>query len=244
MNRKPASAVSPTLADMPFSKLLEVDPELVELRREYECQPSEKRRNAADWQYDSACASDMFEQALGQHAVTGDALGAWRGYVAALAIDPEHGPAMLTVGAIEYQLGRVDEAMALLLHLPRLALDDSLPEIIDKAGDFLIDQDDLASAERLYAAAAEVHPEVAIYHVGLGYCAGKAGRFGEAVKHTRRAVELEPDNHLHVSDLGFSLTQAGQYDEAERVLLRAIELAPPDYEMAKGNLDHLYDVRD
>ena len=184
MNRKPTSAVSPSLADMSFSKLLEVDRELAELRREYECQPSEERRNAAEWQYDSACASDMFNQALGQHGVMGDPLGAWRGYVAALAIDPEHGPATLTVGAIEYQLGRLDEAMALLLHLPRLAHDDSLPEIIDKAGDFLIDQDDLTNAERLYAAAAGVHPEVAIYHIGLGYCAG-TDLYGARCRHSR-----------------------------------------------------------
>jgi Flp pilus assembly protein TadD len=227
-----------------FFKLLELDRELAELRHEYECRPSEERRNAADWQYDSACATDMFDQALGQHGVIGDALGAWRGYVAALAIDPEHGPAILTVGAIAHQLGRVDEAAALLLQLPKLAHDDDLPKIIDKAGDFLIDQDDLASAERLYAAAVEMHPEVAIYHIGLGYCAGKDNHFDEAVKHARRVIELEPDNYLHLSDLGYSLTQAGQYDEAERILLRAIELAPPDYEMAKGNLEHLYDVRD
>ncbi len=244
MNRKPTSAVSPTLADMSFSKLLEVDRELAELRREYACQPSEKRRKAAEWQYDSACASDMFDQALGQPGVMSNPLDAWSGYVASLAIDPEHGPAILTVGAIEHQLGRVDEAMTLLLHLPRLDHDDSLAEIVDKAGDFLIDQDDLASAERLYAAAAEVHPEVAIYHIGLAYCAGKDGRFDEAVKHTRRAVELEPDSYLHLSDLGYSLTQAGQYDEAEPILLRAIELAPLDYKMAKGNLQHLYDTRD
>ena len=121
---------------------------------------------------------------------------------------------------------------------------DNLPEIIDKAGDFLIDQDDLEHAEILYAAAAEVHPKVAIYHIGLGYCAGANGRFDDAVKHTRRAVELEPDNYRHLSDLGFSLTQAGQYDEEEQILLRAVKLAPPDYEMAKGNLDHLYDVWD
>jgi tetratricopeptide (TPR) repeat protein len=244
MNRKRTSAAKATLADMPFSKLLETDQELAEMRREYACQPSDERRNAADWEYDSACASDMLDQALGQRVVTGDALGAWRGYVAALAIDPDHGPAMLTVGAIEYQLGRVDDAMAVLLRLPGLAHDDSLPEIIDKAGDFLIDQDDLANAELLYAAAAEVHPEVAIYHIGLGYCAGENGRFDDAVKHTRRAVELEPDNYRHLSDFGFSLTQAGQYDEAEQILLRAMKLAPPDYDMAKGNLDHLYHVWD
>ena len=244
MDSKPTSAVRPSLADMPFSKMLDVDRELAELRREYECKPSEERRNAADWQYDSACASDMFDQALGQHGIMDDPSGAWLGYVTALAIDPDHGPAILTVGAIEYQRGRTDEAMALLLQLPKLAHDEDLPEIIDKAGDFLIDQDDFASAERLYAAAVEMHPEVAIYHTGLGYCAGKDDRFDEAVKHARRVIELEPDNYLHLSDLGYSLTQAGQYDEAERILLRAIELAPPDYEMAKGNLEHLYEMRD
>lgn len=244
MKRKPTTAVHLTLADMPFSKLLEVDRELAELRREYERQPSKERCNAADWQYDSACATDMFDQALSQHGVKGDALGACAGYVAALAIDPDHRPAILTVSAIEYQLGRVDEAMSLLLQLPKLAHDDTLPEIIDKAGDFLIDQDDLASAERLYAAAAETQPKVDVYHIGLAYCAGQDGRFDEAVKHTRQAVELEPDNYLHLSDLGYSLTEAGQYDEAERVLLRAVELAPPDYEIAKGNLKHLYEVWD
>ncbi len=244
MKRKRTSTAKATLADMSFSKLLEADQELAALRREYACQPSDKRRRAADWQYDSACASDMFDQAVGQHGVMGNVFGARRGYVAALAIDPDHAPAMLTVGAIEYQLGRVDEAMVILLGLAKLAHDDSLPEIIDKAGDFLIDQDDLANAETLYAAAAEIHPEVAIYRIGLGYCAGRNGRFDDAVKHTRRAVELEPDNYRHLSDFGFSLTQAGQYEEAEQILLRAIELAPADYEMARGNLDHLHDVRE
>lgn len=244
MNRKSVAAHVPTLADLPFLKLLEVVPELADLRREYECQTSEQRRQAADWQYDSASATDMFDLALGQHAVNDDRLGAWRGYVTALAIDPHHGPAMLTVGSIEYQLGRVEEAMTLLLQLPKLTHEDSLAEIIDKAGDFLIDQDDAANAERLYAAAVNMHPNVAIYHIGLAYCASEAGRFDDAVRHTRQAVELEPDNYLHLSDFGYSLTEAGQYDEAERVLLRAIELAPPDYDMAKGNLEHLYTVRD
>ena len=64
MDSKPTSAVRPSLADMPFSKMLDVDRELAELRREYDCKPSEERRNAADWQYDSAGATDIFDQAL------------------------------------------------------------------------------------------------------------------------------------------------------------------------------------
>jgi Flp pilus assembly protein TadD len=54
---------------------------------------------------------------------------------------------------------------------------------------------------------------------------------------------LEPNSYLHLNDLGYSLLQAGQYDEAETVLKRAMELAPPEYDLAKGNLEHLRKVR-
>jgi Flp pilus assembly protein TadD len=69
------------------------------------------------------------------------------------------------------------------------------------------------------------------------------GRLEESVTHHRRAVELEPDNYLHLNDLGYSLLRAGQYDEAEEVLRRAVEIAPSDYELAKGNVEHLRKVR-
>ena len=174
MNRKRTSAAKAMLADMPFSKLLETDPELAELRREYACQPSDERRNAADWQYDSACASDILDQSLGQHGVLGDVLDARRGYVAALAIDPDHAPAMLTVGAIEYQLGRVDEAMAVLIGLPRLAHDDSLPEIIDKAGE---------------------EPDNYRHLSDLGFSLTQAGQYDEAERILLRATELAPPDY-------------------------------------------------
>jgi Flp pilus assembly protein TadD len=71
----------------------------------------------------------------------------------------------------------------------------------------------------------------------------KTGRMDVSVAHHRRAVELEPENYLHLNDLGYSLLEAGQYDEAEEVLQRAVQLAPPDYDRAKGNLEHLRKVR-
>lgn len=62
---------------------------------------------------------------------------AWHDAVAPLAIDPEYAPAMLTVASLEYQYGRVDEAMVLFLELTKLSADtEDLPEIIDKAGAF------------------------------------------------------------------------------------------------------------
>jgi hypothetical protein len=54
---------------------------------------------------------------------------------------------------------------------------------------------------------------------------------------------LEPNNYLHLNDLGYSLLEASEYDEEEEVLQRAVEIAPPDYDLAKGNLEHLRKVR-
>ena len=225
-----------TLAELPFRELIERDGELKELRAQYADLPAEQRRKAAELAYDSAHASVLMGQAVNEpdwvHA-------AWRDAAAPLAIDPEYAAAMLSVGSLEYQYGRVEEAMVLFLKLTTLPEDtEDLSEIIDNAGDFLIDQDDHVNAGQLYAVAARAYPEVALYHVGLGYCVAQDGRMEESVGHHRRAVWLEPNNYLHLNDLGYSLLQAGQYDEAEVVLKRAVQLAPPEYDLAKGNLEH------
>lgn len=165
---------------------------------------------------------------------------AWHDAAAPLAIDPDYAPAILTVGSLEYQYGRVEEALALFLKLTTLPADTAeLPTIIDKAGDFLIDREDCASAEKLYAAAAAAYPEVAVFHTGLGYCVAKNGRKEESLLHHRRAVDLEPENYRHLNDLGYTLLECGRYEEAEQVLERAVELSPPDYQLARGNLEHL-----
>jgi tetratricopeptide (TPR) repeat protein len=58
-----------------------------------------------------------------------------------------YAPAILTVGSIEYQLGRVEEAMELFMTLTTLPKDEKdLSTIIDKAGDFLIDQGNYENA--------------------------------------------------------------------------------------------------
>ena len=235
------SRVSPTLAEIPFRELVQTDAELRELREQYATQPAKQRRTAAQWAYDSAHASMLMATAL-KESDWADPSG--HDAAAPLAIDPEYAPAILTVGSLEYQYGRVDEAMLLFLKLPTCRADlDALPEIIDQAGDFLIDANDLANAERLYAAAVSDFPRVAIYHAGLGYCAGRNGRKEEAVAHARRAVDMEPENCRLLNDLGYSLIESRQYEEAEKTLRRAVELAPADYRLPAGNLEHLMQVR-
>jgi tetratricopeptide (TPR) repeat protein len=232
---------TPTLAEIPFRELVQKDPELRQAREQYATQPASERRKAAEWALDNAQASMLFAQATGRTEMVHPA---WHDAAVPLAIDPQYPAAMLAVGSLEYQYGRPDEAVKLFLELTALPADaEDLPEVIDKAGDFLIDQDDCINAEKLYAAAAAAHPEIAIFHIGLGYCVSENGRKEEALVHHQRSVELEPDNYLHLNDLGYALIEAGRYDEAERVLRRAVQLAPPDYGLAKGNLEHLKELR-
>lgn len=217
-----------------FEVLVARDPDLAVTRQEYQNKPPADRRMAAEWEYDRGVAEELTAPLFGNTPVIGS------GAVLALAIDPDFGPAMLTVGSIEYQLGRRDEAMALFLRLTELPADtEDLFEMIDKAGDFLIDRGAIDDAQQLYEAAVGKHPGVALLHAALGYCHGKSRRFAEAVAETRKAVEIEPHNHEHLSDLGWSLVKAGQYDEARKVLLDAVAASPPDYETARANLKYL-----
>ncbi|HID75914.1 MAG TPA: tetratricopeptide repeat protein [Planctomycetaceae bacterium] len=234
-------AEPPTLADVPFRELVQKDPELKEIRQRYRRKSAELRREAAEDAMFSVQAKVMLARLTGRRDLVHPT---WHDAAVPLAIDPDYAPAILTVGSLEYRYGRPDEAMALFLRLTTFPPEtEGLAEIIDQAGDFLIAEDDYDNAEILYSAAAAAQPEVAVFRVGWGCCASQRGRKEEAVEHFRRAVELEPDNYVHLNDLGYALLEAGQYDGAEEVLRRAVELAPDDYDLAKGNLDHLTELR-
>ncbi|MCX7003624.1 MAG: tetratricopeptide repeat protein [bacterium] len=224
----------------PFSTLVKSNRALAALRRDYAARPAPERRIAADWEYHSQMASESIGIAMARSGK--DCLGTseWPQGFVALAIDPQYAPALLTVGSIEYQVGHVKEAMTLFTQLVQLPKDEKdLSSIIDKAGDFLIDQDDYENALALYSAAERVWPDEVVYLLGVGYCLGKLGHHEESVEKHRRVVALEPDNYKHLSDLGFTLLEAGQFDEAEAVLQKSISLAPATYQMARGNLIEL-----
>ncbi len=130
--------------------------------------------------------------------------------------------------------------MKLFKRLAELPKDEEdLSNIIDKAGDFLIAQDDYENALALYTAAEKAYPHEAVYTLGAGYCLGKLGHYEESVEKHRRADALEPDNYKHLNDLGYSLLEAGKFDEAEEVLKRSISLAPAEYKFPHNNLSEL-----
>jgi len=108
---------------IPFSTLVKDNGELAALRRDYASRPARERRMAAEWEYHSQMASELFNNSM---ALSGkDRLGKsfWPSGVVALAIDPLYAPAILTVGSIEYQLGRIEEAMKLFKRLAELPKD-------------------------------------------------------------------------------------------------------------------------
>lgn len=222
-----------------FSILVKNEKELSGIRREYASKSKSERRKAADWEYHSEISGDLFSNLL---AIKEEGFGRpyWPAAFISLAIDPLYAPAILTVGSLEYQVGRIKKAMKLFLTLTKLPEnEEDLSTIIDKAGDFLIDSDDLENALKLFTAAERMFPDNTLYIIGSGYCLGELGRHMDSVKKHRRAVEVEPDNYMHLNDLGYSLLEAEKFDESEQVLKKAISLAPEDYEYPHTNLEEL-----
>ena len=177
------------------------------------------RRFAAE----AAYADSIFRSALG------DAAGAVAALDRALESLPTYAPAMLSLGSVEYQRRRSARGRRLFLAL--LDLPDDTPdlcEIIDTAGDDLIQSRAYVDGLDLYRGAADRFPNVAVFHQGVGCCAGHLGLHDEAIAASRVALELESDNQKFVNDLGWSLYQAGRLEEARRVLERAVAMDPTD----------------
>jgi Flp pilus assembly protein TadD len=187
-------------------------------------------RTGTNFYAEAAYADSIFRTVLG------DAEGAVSALKRALDLKPTYAPAILSMGSVEYQRGRKAEGRRLfesLLSLPENTPD--LYEIIDEAGEFLIQLRAYTDGLALYRAAAVRFPAVAAFHDGLGCCAGHEGLHDEAVAASERALDLEPGSQKFVNDLGWTLFVAGRPEEAETMLERAVSMDRSD-ELARENL--------
>jgi len=185
---------------------------------------------AARFEAEAAYADSLFRTAMG------DLTGAVAALGRALEFDPDYAPAIFSLGTVEYQRGKHAEGRRLfhvLLSQPAEAVD--VCNIVDHAGEFLIGRQAYKDGLELYRAAALRFPHAAVFHQGVGCCAGHEGLHEEAIAASRRACELEPDNQRFASDLGWSLLEAGRLSEAEETLTRAVVMDPAD-ELARENL--------
>lgn len=226
-----------TLKTIPFSKLIATDSKLIEIRKEYSKKSAKQRRMAAQWQYDSEAANDILSTSSPLLSSQLGINNIENAGVIPLAIDPLYAPALLTVGSLEYQYKRIDEAMGLFLKLTELSpKEPDLCEIIDKAGDFLITKKDYNNALAIYNSAEKSFPKEGLYYFGSGFCLGKLNKFELAIEKYRIAISIEPDNYEYLNDFGYTLYEAGYDDEAIRFIKKAKDLSPPDYEFPENNL--------
>jgi tetratricopeptide (TPR) repeat protein len=190
-----------------------------------------ERRFAAQGQY----AESIFQTSLGDMEASIKALEG------VLEIDPDYAPAIMSMGTVEYQRQRRVRGKGLLfslVSLPASAVDggeSDLADIIDTAGDFLIQAGYYADGLELYRAAAMRFPDHAALHQGVGCCAGHEGRHDEAIAASKAALALDPENQKYVNDLGWSLFEADLLVEARQVLKRAVAMDPSD-DLARENL--------
>ena len=84
---------------------------------------------AAQWEYDSDVASDLFNMALLESGAETMTKPKWPPGFLALAIEPLFAPALLTVGSLEYQHGFLREAMEMFLTLTRLPENEILASL-------------------------------------------------------------------------------------------------------------------
>ena len=99
-------------------------------------------------------ASDLFNTAIFMSRPKALQQPKWPPGFLALAINPLFAPALLTVGSSEYQHGFVEKAMELFLAITKLpGTEEDLAEIIDKAGNFLLEQGDYKNALEFYLSA-------------------------------------------------------------------------------------------
>lgn len=244
MAKKTATTKAASHTKQCFAQLLSRDQELSALRAEYARKPATERRAAAEWVYDESISNSLFGAALARLEGQRAPAPRWPPGFAALAIDPEYAPALLSVGSHEYCCGRRVEGMRLLLQLTQLSPDTAdWIEIIDKAGQWLMDAGDAAGTCRLYEAALKARPGEQEFIIGIGWALCRAGKQNEALPWLERAVANNPNNYLVLNDYGWGLTELGRFDEAEKALEKAVQFAPAAYDLPANNLERLRQLR-
>lgn len=172
---------------------------------------------------ESSYAESIVRSAIGDHEASIASLRV------ALEVLPTYAPAILALGSIDYQLGRVEEGCSRLLSLVDLPDDTAdLAEIIDAAGDFLIGERDYRHGLELYERAVARFPELVVLYQGVSCCAGHVGQPELAVTACEEASRRAPDDQQVRNDLGWSLVEAGRLEEALAHLQVAVRMDPDD----------------
>ena len=142
----------------------------------------------------------------------------------ALAIDPLLAPAWITLGIIERDTGRPEQAVASFTRA--IERDPLNADAHRELADAYFKLGRAGEAEATFAKAIEFRPDSWATYNSLAGMLLRQGRFVEAERAYRRALDIVPDNARLWSNLGGVLYFQGRHDEAGRAWARSIELRP------------------
>jgi tetratricopeptide (TPR) repeat protein len=149
-------------------------------------------------------------------------------YGRALAIVPDHVPAMNNLGVTLRAQGRVDEAIR--VYEAGLRLRDDYPDLHYNLANALLAQNRAVEAAAHFRRASAGVPDSAGVQNNLGTALAEQGQLPDAAAAFERAIALEPGSARAHRNLGNVLARLGRSDEALTHLRRAVELTPDDPE--------------
>ncbi len=156
-----------------------------------------------------------------QVAVWADSATLWRH---ALATDPRNYFALHSLGCLDSDAGRTDEAARAFEETIRLAPD--YPEARNNLGLMRARQGRIDEAIRQYRAALALDPSLADAHNNLGFALAAQHRTQEAIAEYREAIRLKPDAARFHHNLGKALASQGNVDDAVVSYGQALRLDP------------------
>jgi superkiller protein 3 len=147
------------------------------------------------------------------------------------------------------QLGRIDEAVAeaqialefaseeekanleafiaqLRPGQPITRSDEELIQTYLSEGQTYLNENDLEQAERVYAKALELNPDIVQAHSALGYIYALQGKLQEALAENLKVLELAPNDYATHKNLAMIYQQLARLEEAIAAAETALELAP------------------
>lgn len=200
----------------------------------FEASQADRRQAAIE---DYRRAVQLNPKQMGSHinlakllSANGDAAGAEKAFVAAIAEFPRNATIYNERGVFYRQQGRLDEAIADFTQSVEIQRDFVMGYI--NRGFCLSDKGEVEAAEADYEMAVRLSPKMSLAYQLRGTARMTLGKAGGAVSDFSRQIELNSQDATAFENRGFARFFAGQFAEAATDFQRALQLQPTAVHLA------------
>jgi tetratricopeptide (TPR) repeat protein len=152
-------------------------------------------------------------------------------YLRTLKVDPQCAQALHLLGVLAQQAGEYQKSLAWMMESLALKPGDDDPATLNSLAKTYLDQGQIQPARRCFERLAELLPQSAMAHHGLGTALEGLGDWEAAAACYRRALQLQPDSPDIYGSLGRLQCRQGASGEAVESCRRALALAPHRHEI-------------